>query len=134
MAALPVEIPGRSTPETVVEDADAVQEVLDALDDAGCRAILDATSDDALSATELSEACDLPLSTTYRKLDVLAGAGLLEERTRIRRSGKHLSEYARLVEEVVVSIDDGGEMELRISRCDRSDPFSSLASRVAESQ
>jgi DNA-binding transcriptional ArsR family regulator len=82
------------------------QTLFEALRDADSRAILDETGSEALSAKEISEACDLPLSSTYRKLDTLTEAGLLEERTRIRQSGKHPSEYIRAVEEVVVSIDD----------------------------
>jgi DNA-binding IclR family transcriptional regulator len=35
----------------------------------------------ALSAKEISEACELPLSTTYRKLKQLTDAALLDERT-----------------------------------------------------
>jgi len=89
---------------TVVEERD-VQELLEVLEDADCRAIIGATDRDALSAKEISERCDLPLSSTYRKLDRLTDAGLLEERTRIRRSGKHPSEYVRVVEAVVVSLD-----------------------------
>lgn len=96
-----------------VDDAEAV---LSALNDADCRAILDATGDAALSAGELSEACDLPLSTAYRKLDLLTDAGLLDERTRIRRSGKHVGEYARRVEEVLVSVAGDGGLELRVVR------------------
>lgn len=92
-----------------------IQELLDVLDDADCRAILDVTSDDALSANEVSEACELPLSTTYRKLDLLTSVGLLEERTRIRRSGKHASEYLRSVTDVVVSISAHGEIELQVA-------------------
>ncbi|MFA9517401.1 helix-turn-helix domain-containing protein [Halopenitus sp. H-Gu1] len=99
-----------------IDDEKRVQEVLGALDDADCRAILEATSDETLSANEVSEACNLPLSTTYRKLDLLTEAELLEERTRIRRSGKHASEYSRTVEDVVVSLDPQGGVELRISR------------------
>lgn len=98
-----------------VEAEDTVQKILDVLDDVDCRAILDATSDSALSANEVSEACDLPLSTTYRKLELLTDAGLLEERTRICRSGKHPSEYARSVANVVISLDTDGETELRVS-------------------
>lgn len=112
-----------STEETVVRDEDAIQDLLDAFNDAGCRAILDATSDEALSTNEISEACDLPLSTAYRKLDQLTDAGLVEERTRIRRSGKHASEYARVVDDVVISIDSCGEMELRVSHRPRADRF-----------
>lgn len=82
------------------------QELLDLLGDESCRAILTATGDEALSATELSEALELPLSTTYRKLDRLTEVGLLEEGLRIRRSGKHTHEYARRVDDVHVAIDD----------------------------
>lgn len=105
-----------------------IQGLLDVLDDADCRAILDATSDDALSANEVSETCDLPLSTTYRKLDLLTDAGLLEERTRIRRSGKHASEYSRSVTEVLISIDPRGEMELQVSHREDSERIESLLS------
>lgn len=101
---------------TTVETDSEIQDVLDALDDADCRAILDATGEEALSASEISETCDMPLSTTYRKLEILTDADLLEERTRIRRSGKHPSEYARRVEEVVISIGISGEIELRVSQ------------------
>lgn len=81
------------------------QALFEVLEDADCRAILGETDSKALSAKELSEACDLPLSSTYRKLDMLTDVGLLEERTRVRQSGKHPSEYIRVVDEVVVSID-----------------------------
>lgn len=94
---------------------ETVQTVLDALEDEDCRAILDATREDALSTNELSERCDLPLSTCYRKLDLLTEAGLLEERTRIRRSGKHVSEYVRLVDEVTVCLASDGGIELRLA-------------------
>ncbi|WP_251343475.1 winged helix-turn-helix domain-containing protein [Haloplanus halophilus] len=108
----------RSTEESTVRDAEAVQSLLDALQDQDCRAVLDATGAESLSASELSEVCDLPLSTTYRKLDVLTDVGLLEERTRLCPDGKHASEYVRRVEGVAVDVDDDG-FELTVSR--RSD-------------
>jgi hypothetical protein len=53
--------------DRVVVRADAaVDNLLRALEDLGCRAILDVTGDEALSASEISERCDLPLSSTYR--------------------------------------------------------------------
>jgi predicted DNA-binding ArsR family transcriptional regulator len=110
-----------STPEdprlekSVVCDATDVQTILDAFDDPACRAVLDATGEGSLSASELSETCDLPLSTTYRKLDTLTGIGLLEERTRLCADGKHASEYTRRVE--AVDIDVGGDgFELTVWR------------------
>ena len=90
--------------------------ILEILTDDDCRAILAATSEEARSATELSECCDLPLSTAYRKLDRLTEAGVLAERTRVRLSGKHASEYRRAVEGVGVTISEAGEMQMTVTR------------------
>mgnify|MGYP002338714851 CR=1 FL=1 len=92
----------------------SIEKLLNVLGDADCRAILDATSDEVLSANEVSETCDLPLSTTYRKLDLLTDSGLLEERTRIRQSGKHASEFYRAVEDVLVSLGTHGGISLHV--------------------
>lgn len=115
-----------------VANEQSIQELLDVLDDADCRAILDATSDTSLSANEVSEACELPLSTTYRKLDLLTSAGLLEEQVRIRRSGKHASEYLRSVTDVVVSISIHGEMELQVSHREASGQADSSTSVIGD--
>jgi DNA-binding transcriptional ArsR family regulator len=100
----------RSPEETTVADADEVQAILYALQDDGCRAVLDATGEASMSASELADACDLPLSTTYRKLDTLTETGLLAERTRLCPDGKHTSEYVRTVEEILVDADAGFEL------------------------
>ena len=112
-------------------DADAL---LSALDDADCRAVLDAVGDGALSASEVSAACDLPPSTAYRKLGLLTDAGLIEERTRLRRSGRHASEYVRRVEGAVASFDPSGELDigLRPRESDRSGPDASPAPRASD--
>jgi DNA-binding transcriptional ArsR family regulator len=101
-------------PATIQDDPD-IQQVLDALDDSDCRAILEATDEDSLSAKELSSRCDLPLSTTYRKIDVLESAGLIAEQTRLSPSGNHASEYERLVEDITMSVDDGAGITLTVS-------------------
>ncbi|WP_338739501.1 helix-turn-helix domain-containing protein [Haloplanus salilacus] len=106
----------RPTDETTVDDEPEIQTVLDALQDDDCRAVLAAASEEALSARELSSACDLPLSTTYRKLDALTEAGLLAERTRLCPDGKHASEYLRAVDDVVVSTGTDGGFELTVSK------------------
>lgn len=99
---------------TTVENKTLVQAVLDAIHDEDCQRILELTSDEVLSAKEISNRCELPLSTTYRKLKLLSETNLLEERTRIRESGKHTSEYARLVGDIHVSLDISGRMNLRL--------------------
>lgn len=100
----------------VLRDENRQQLLLDALDDSDSRRILARTGADALSASEIAERCGLPLSTTYRKLNALSEAGLLFERTRIRQSGKHLSEYRRRIDDVTISVagEDGVVLELAV--------------------
>mgnify|MGYP000521750502 CR=1 FL=1 len=85
-----------------------LDELLSVLEDTDCRAVLEATGEEALSAKEISEHCSIPSSTVYRKVDRLTDAGLLEESLRIHRSGKHTSEYSRCVDGVALSIGDSG--------------------------
>jgi DNA-binding transcriptional ArsR family regulator len=106
---------------------ESIQRVLAALDDPDCRAILEATSDEALTAAEIGEACDLQSSTAYRKIDALDDANLLNEELRIRRSGKHVSEYTCGVEDVNVSFDDG--LELSVSH---AEPDGGLSAAFAD--
>ncbi|KAB1197269.1 MULTISPECIES: helix-turn-helix domain-containing protein [Haloferax] len=105
--------------ETVVDDQETVDALFDMLDDEGCRCILEATDETALSASEISEVCDLPLSTTYRKLEPLTETGLLSKSLRISRSGKHTAEYTRAVDDVTVSVSSSG-LEVRITHLDAS--------------
>ncbi|ELY73104.1 MULTISPECIES: winged helix-turn-helix domain-containing protein [Natrinema] len=81
--------------------------VLAALDDDACRAILEATTEKPLTATEVSEECDIPMSTAYRKVEMLTEADLVDEKVRINTSGKHATEYSKSFDDVLVSIDDG---------------------------
>ncbi|ARS89493.1 winged helix-turn-helix domain-containing protein [Natrarchaeobaculum aegyptiacum] len=93
--------------------------VLTALEDDACRLILEATADDALTATEISERCDIPMSTAYRKVEMLAEADLVDERVRINTTGKHATEYRTSFDDVVVSIADGGlEVEIATAEGD----------------
>lgn len=88
-------------------NADAVRDVLDAFDDEDCRAILAATAGESLTVSEITDVCDLPQSTAYRKVDTLVDAGLLAESLRIRRSGHHVRTYACGIEDVTLSVDPG---------------------------
>ncbi|WP_411965364.1 helix-turn-helix domain-containing protein [Haloferax sp. YSMS24] len=106
--------------ETVVADQETMDTLFDVLDDESCRCILEVTDGTALSASEISEACDLPLSTTYRKLEPLTETGLLSKGLRISRSGKHTAEYERAIDDVTVSVSASG-LEVRISHLDESE-------------
>jgi DNA-binding transcriptional ArsR family regulator len=99
----------------VLTDADAVQGVLDAVDDADCRDILEATREDARTVGEIADHCELAQSTAYRKVDILADADLLEESLRIRESGKHVSEYSCCVEDLTLSVSTDDGIELTVS-------------------
>lgn len=81
-----------------------IETVLDAVNDAACREILCAAADESLTATEFADACDIPVSTVYRKLDRLMDAGLLEERYRVRLPGRNPREYRRRFDRVDVVI------------------------------
>lgn len=96
-----------------------MQAVLDALDDPACRTIVQAL-DEPMTASELSDKCDIPLSTTYRKLDLLTEASLLEEQTEIRGDGHHTTRYVLAMESVELSLTDDGEFEVEIVRPPRS--------------
>lgn len=107
--------------ETVIDAEENADRLLDILHDADCRDILEATSEEPLSASKISDACDIPLSTAYRKIELLADAGLLAEKTRLRRSGKHTSEYLRNVGDVSVAVTADGDLEATVARTGRSD-------------
>lgn len=89
--------------------------VLAALEDPDCRALLEATTDEALTAGELTERCDVPRSTTYRKLEQLTDAGLLEEGVRLSTDGKHASEYRRAVDDITISLGESDGVTLGLS-------------------
>lgn len=92
------------------------QTVFEALEDETCRTILEVVSDRALTASELSEECDIPTSTTYRKIDMLTEAGLIEESLRLRKDGRHAAEYTRSFDDLRISVCEIGGVEVDISQ------------------
>lgn len=115
-------------------DSVEAEKVLAALDDAACRTILEATGAEPMIASEIAAACEIPQSTTYRKLKLLTDAGLLEEQVRVRPNGKHISEYVHGFEDIVLSVsgDDGLAMEITLPDSD-ADPVSSARAASAVS-
>jgi len=112
------------------EDAPELQDVLDALDDPDCRAFVRAL-EEPMTASELSEECDVPLSTTYRKLDLLTEASLLGERTEIRTDGQHTTRYAVEFDGVYVTLDEDRTFAVAIDRPERT-PEQRLAEMWSE--
>ncbi|WP_135824683.1 winged helix-turn-helix domain-containing protein [Halorussus ruber] len=97
------------------EDPAELQTVLDALNDSDCRRIV-RQLDEPMTASEISTECDIPTSTTYRKLERLTDASILTEQTAIRTDGHHTSEYTLAFEEVKVFLDEQRQFEVSISR------------------
>lgn len=105
-------------------DADLPQ-VLEALDDDRCREILSVLSR-PMAANELCEACDIPRSTVYRKIDLLSEAGLLREYTAIRDDGPDATLYERNFTDITVSVTADGEFGVTIERTE-GDPEERIA-------
>ena len=95
------------------KDPPSVDDVLDALADDDARRIVSALSEPK-TASDISEECDIPLSTTYRKLELLTEASLLAESTDIRRDGQHTTRYSVSFETVTVSLDEEHDREFEI--------------------
>ncbi|MFB6236722.1 MAG: helix-turn-helix domain-containing protein [Halopenitus sp.] len=115
------------------DDTPEPSEVLDALSDDAATSII-AALDEPLTASQVSEECDIPLSTTYRKLDTLAEVDLLEESTEIRRDGQHTTRYTVAFDEITVSVTDDNELVVEMSRPERpaDERLADLWSRVRE--
>jgi len=101
------------------DDELELQDVLDALEDEACRRIVQEL-DEPMTASEVSERCEIPTSTTYRKLDLLTEASLLREGTEVRSDGHHTTLYAVAFEEVVVALEEDRTLEATVVRPSQS--------------
>ncbi|AZH26098.1 winged helix-turn-helix domain-containing protein [Haloplanus aerogenes] len=97
------------------DDPPDLQSVLDALDDPDCRTIIQHL-DEPMTATEVSEECDIPMSTTYRKLDLLTEASLLAEGTEIRPDGHHATRYELDFDRVEIGLTEEQKLEVSVGR------------------
>lgn len=92
-----------------------LQEVLDALDDPHCRKIM-TSLDTPATAREIADASGVPLSTTYRKLELLTDASILAERTELRQDGHHTTRYELTFAAITISMDGEGKFDVTIER------------------
>jgi predicted transcriptional regulator len=105
----------------VSEERD-ISGILEILDDDYARAILEATRQKQMSAKELSEVCDMSVSTVSRRVNTLLEYDLLIERTHIDPDGHHYSEYEAQLDRVDVRLLESGfdvRIELREDAADR---------------
>lgn len=107
-------------------------DLLELLGEERVREILAATSREPLSAKELSEECDVALSTIYRRVEDMSAHDLLVERTRIESDGSHHSVYEANIDHVDVDVDDG-TIDVRMHiREDAAQRFSRIWSDIRE--
>lgn len=96
----------KPTDETDTETGE-IDPVVNVLNDEDCRRILQETDEVPRATRELSERCDLPLSTTYRKIEALVEAGLLEEEIDLENEYANVSAYTRRFDKLRISFRDG---------------------------
>ncbi|WP_339106499.1 helix-turn-helix domain-containing protein [Haloterrigena salinisoli] len=94
-------------------DSPDLEGVAAVLDDADCREII-ALLEAPKTVPEIAEAVDLPLSTTYRKLDRLTDAGLASETVGVREGRHHTSRYVASFDRIGISLDDEHEFRVDI--------------------
>lgn len=101
------------------EDSPSLATVLEAISDADCRELIESMAEPR-TAEELSNLTDIPESTTYRKLELLSKATLVDEIIEIRDDGRHTSKYYPDFERVELMLTDDRNIELEFSRPARS--------------
>ena len=100
--------PPRTNDATTTTEGDAALDAtFEALADADCRAILAAAATPK-TTSELAEACDIALSTAYRKVERLSETPLLVEGVRFDPDGDHAAEYTRGATDATIELGDDG--------------------------
>ena len=97
----------RGRPPAVEPDA-----VFDVLANRGCREIIQTVGDETLTAAEIGERIDAPMSSIYRHLEALTETRILEESVRINPHGRNQNQYSRRVSDVSISIGDDFDVSL----------------------
>jgi hypothetical protein len=94
--------------------------ILESLADEDCRTIL-RTTHSPRTAPEISEACDIPLSTVYRKVDRLTELSLLETRLRIDAAGRHPTQYQRGIDGLLIQCGPEDALSVSVYRATEHD-------------
>lgn len=108
------------------ESTPSAEEICSALDDPDCREII-RNLEEPMTASELTNRCEIPQSTLYRKLELLTDSTLLEESTEIRQDGHHASKYAVAFDEITLTLDEDRSLAVQIER-----PARTADERLAE--
>lgn len=105
------------------DEEPTLQTVLAAIEDADCRRIL-ASLSEPMSAQEIGAECEIPLSTVYRKLELLSDAELVSERIDVSDQGTQTTRYTPDFSRVTVELNEDGVLEVQVESDRRdSEPF-----------
>ncbi len=91
------------------------EDVLTVLADPTCREMLGVMSDESLTAAELAEATEIPLSTVYRKLDQLIDTRLVASTYRVGADGKHPRQYTCNFDRILVRLAEEKDRTLDVT-------------------
>jgi len=102
--------------------------VVELFGDETSRRILTAVAEQPRSAEQLSEVCNVSVTSVYRKTDLLESHGLLESERKLDDRGNHYRVYRTCFRGVFVCLDDG---ELR-AECVDDDHLRALWEQLRE--
>ncbi|MDH3276562.1 MAG: winged helix-turn-helix domain-containing protein [Nitrosopumilus sp.] len=90
-----------------VEDNTKKADLLEIVSDKYCRSILNAIMDKPKSAVELSRECQIPISTIYRRIQMLHDAKMLNTSGQISEEGKKFFLYKSKIKEINACYNKG---------------------------
>ncbi|MDH5463696.1 MAG: ArsR family transcriptional regulator [Nitrosopumilus sp.] len=90
-----------------IEESESKESFLEVLSDKYCRSILEAIMDMPKSAIEVSREKSIPLSTVYRRIQLLHDSKMIQTSGVITEEGKRLFLYKSKIKEINTSFHDG---------------------------
>lgn len=90
-----------------IEEPERKESFLEVLSDKYCRSILEAIMNTPKSAIEISRDKSIPLSTVYRRIQLLHDSKMIQTSGVITEEGKRLFLYKSKIKEVNTSFRDG---------------------------
>ena len=93
--------------ECKIEEPSKNDVLLSVMADKYCRAIIDATKDKPKSAIELNNETEIPISTIYRRLQILHDNKLVHTSGMISGEGKKLFLYKSKMQGIVSTFENG---------------------------
>lgn len=93
------------------------------------RRVLGSLEAEPLAAKDLSEECDVPLTSTYRHLERLESVGLVEESVEMKDTGNHYRIYSTDFRAALIYTDKG---EVNTELLERDHDAESLLDRIDE--